>query len=86
MLRLQRAGDPMQVPHLVPLVHRKRNGFFQTIEGRTRRRDEGLHLEILRRQQSTSYIAKVNAFIPLIEVVGFEFIRDRSGRDQTSLH
>ena len=76
----------MQVPHLIPLVRRKRNGFFQTIGGCTRRRDESLHLEILRCQQRTGYISKVDAFIPLIEVVGFEFIRNRSGRDQTSLH
>lgn len=85
-LSLQRACYIMQVTHLVPLVGGECDLLLRTTLTAAGICDKGLHLEVLRRHQCTGHTVQVNAFIALIDMVGFRFAGYGRGRVKPCLH
>ena len=85
-LSLQRACYIMQVTHLVPLVGGECDLLLRTALTAAGICDEGLHLEVLRCHQRTGHTVQVNAFIALIDMVGFRFAGYGRGRVKPCLH
>ena len=85
-LSLQRACYIMQVTHLVPLVGGECDLLFRTTLTAAGICDKGLHLEVLRCHQCTGHTVRVNAFIALIDMVGFRFAGYGRGRVKPCLH
>ena len=85
-LSLQRACYIMQVTHLVPLVGGECDLFLRTTLTAAGICDKGLHLEVLRCHQRTGHTVQVNAFIALIDMVGFRFAGYGRGRVKPCLH
>ena len=85
-LSLQRACYIMQVTHLVPLVGGECDLLLQVVLIDAGICDKGLHLKVLRRHQSAGHTVQVNAFIALIDMVGFRFAGYGRGRVKPCLH
>ena len=85
-LSLQRACYIMQVTHLVPLVGGECDLLLRTTLTAAGICDKGLHLEVLRCHQRTGHTVQVNAFIALIDMVGFRFAGYGRGRVKPCLH
>ena len=85
-LSLQRACYIMQVTHLIPLVGGECDLLLRTILTAAGICDKGLHLEVLRCHQCTGHTVQVNAFIALIDMVGFRFAGYGRGRVKPCLH
>ena len=85
-LSLQRACYIMQVSHLVPLVGGECDLLLRTTLTATGICDKGLHLEVLCCHQRTGHTVQVNAFIALIDMVGFRFAGYGRGRVKPCLH
>ena len=85
-LSLKRACYIMQVTHLVPLVGGECDLLLRTTLTAAGICDKGLHLEVLRCHQCTGHTVRVNAFIALIDMVGFRFAGYGRGRVKPCLH
>ena len=85
-LSLQRACYIMQVTHLVPLVGGECDLLLRTTLTAAGICDKGLHLEVLRCHQCTGHTVRVNAFIALIDMVGFRFAGYGRRRVKSCLH
>ena len=85
-LSLQRACYIMQVTHLVPLVGGECDLLLRTTLTAAGICDKGLHLEVLRCHQRTGHTVQVNAFIALIDMVGFRFAGYGRGRVKPCLY
>ena len=79
-LSLQRTCYIVQVTHLIPLVGGECDLHLRTILTAAWICDKGLHLKVLRRHQCTGHTVQVNAFIALIDMVGFRFAGYGRGR------
>ena len=82
----QRTRHIVQIPHLVPLVGGECDLRLRTILTAAWICDKGLHLEVLRCHQCTGHTVQVNAFIALIDMVGFRFAGYGRGRVKPCLH
>ena len=76
----------MQVTHLVPLVGGECNLFLRTTLTAAGICDKGLHLKVLSRHQGTGHTIQVNAFIALVDMVGFRFAGYGRRRVKPCLH
>ena len=85
-LSLQRTCYIVQVTHLVPLVGGECDLLLRTTLTAAGICDKGLHLEVLRCHQCTGHTVQVNAFIALIDMVGFRFAGYGRGRVKPCLH
>ena len=85
-LSLQRTCHIVQIPHLIPLIGGKSHPLFQVVLIDAGICDKGLHLKVLRRHQSTGHTVQVNAFITLVDMVGFGFAGHRRRRVKPCLH
>ena len=85
-LSLQCACHIVQIPHLIPLIGGKSHPLLQVVLIDAGICDKGLHLKVLRRHQSAGHTVQVNAFIALIDMVGFRFAGYGRGRVKPCLH